>query len=198
MNIFFLDINILLCAKWHCDSHCVKMILEYSQLLSTAHRVLDGEMVIQKTKNNRNIKRWIHPDPEKNELLYKSTHINHPSAAWVRESHSNYLWLYMLFRQLSKEYTIRYNKVHKSYEKLGIMLSSIPKNIKYAPFECPPLCMPDECKLIHEDPIEMATSSYKKFYIEKKSRFAKWTVREPPEWYQVSQTDPLSPQLSEE
>ena len=27
----------------HCDKHVVKMILEYAQLLSTAHRVLDGD-----------------------------------------------------------------------------------------------------------------------------------------------------------
>jgi len=26
----------------HCDKHCVKMILETAQLLSTAHRELDG------------------------------------------------------------------------------------------------------------------------------------------------------------
>ena len=25
------------------DKHCVKMILEYAQMLSTAHRELDGE-----------------------------------------------------------------------------------------------------------------------------------------------------------
>ena len=42
MNIFYLDRDPVTCAKQHCDKHIVKMILEYAQLLSTAHRVLDG------------------------------------------------------------------------------------------------------------------------------------------------------------
>ena len=43
MNIFFLDKRPDDAAEMHCDKHCVKMILEYSQMLSTAHRVLDGD-----------------------------------------------------------------------------------------------------------------------------------------------------------
>ena len=43
MNIFYLDKNFQVNAKLHCDKHVVKMIVEYAQLLSTAHRVLDGE-----------------------------------------------------------------------------------------------------------------------------------------------------------
>ena len=40
MNIFgYLDKDPKRCAEMHCDKHVVKMILEYAQLLSTAHRV---------------------------------------------------------------------------------------------------------------------------------------------------------------
>ena len=42
MNIFYLDENPKKCAKYHCDKHVVKMIIEYAQLLSTAHRLCDG------------------------------------------------------------------------------------------------------------------------------------------------------------
>jgi hypothetical protein len=42
MNIFYLDEDPKICAQYHCDKHVVKMIIEYAQLLSTAHRVLDG------------------------------------------------------------------------------------------------------------------------------------------------------------
>ena len=45
MNIFYLDTNPALCAEYHCDKHVLKMIIEYAQLLSTAHRILDGEEV---------------------------------------------------------------------------------------------------------------------------------------------------------
>ena len=38
MNIFVLDKNPRIAALYHCDKHCVKMILETAQMLSTAHR----------------------------------------------------------------------------------------------------------------------------------------------------------------
>ena len=41
MNIFYLDDDPKLCAQAHCDRHVVKMILEYAQIMSTSHRVLD-------------------------------------------------------------------------------------------------------------------------------------------------------------
>ena len=47
MNIFYLHHDPIVCAAMHCDKHVVKMILEYGQMLSTAHRVLDGMPIIQ-------------------------------------------------------------------------------------------------------------------------------------------------------
>jgi len=46
MNIFYLDNDPKVCAEMHNDKHCIKMILEYAQLLSTAHRVLDGTLSV--------------------------------------------------------------------------------------------------------------------------------------------------------
>ena len=42
MNIFFLDPDPVVSAQQHCDKHVTKMVLEYGQLLSTAHRYHDG------------------------------------------------------------------------------------------------------------------------------------------------------------
>ena len=61
MNIFHLDNDPIKAAQMMCDKHIVKMIVEYAQLLSTAHRVLDGEEYYDKTANGRKIKRWKHP-----------------------------------------------------------------------------------------------------------------------------------------
>jgi len=71
MNIFALDDNPKIAAQYHNNAHCVKMILECSQLLCTAHRVLDGKEVIEKTASGRNIKRWKLED-ERDVKLYKS------------------------------------------------------------------------------------------------------------------------------
>ena len=43
MNIFYLDRDPKIAAEMHCDKHVVKMILESAQMMSTAHRVLDGD-----------------------------------------------------------------------------------------------------------------------------------------------------------
>ena len=43
MNIFYLNKDPKIAAMEHKDKHCLKMILEYAQMLSTDHRELDGE-----------------------------------------------------------------------------------------------------------------------------------------------------------
>ena len=53
MNIFYLHEDPKICAEMHLDKHCTKMLVEYAQLMSTAHRVLDGKEVIRLNKANR-------------------------------------------------------------------------------------------------------------------------------------------------
>jgi hypothetical protein len=85
MNIFYLNYNPVICAQEHCDKHVVKMIVEYAQLLSTAHRVLDGIGYVELSANNRKVKRFKLDEPRESSL-YKACHINHPSAVWTRSS----------------------------------------------------------------------------------------------------------------
>ena len=59
MNIFYLDHNVRKCAEMHNNKHCVKMILEYAQILSTAHRVLDGTKIGQLSASGRKVIRYI-------------------------------------------------------------------------------------------------------------------------------------------
>ena len=89
MNVFYLDKDPVTCAKMHVDKHVVKMIVEYAQLLSTAHRVLDGNESIELSKNGRKIKRYRFDDNYKEATYYLACHINHPSAVWVRQSSLN-------------------------------------------------------------------------------------------------------------
>ena len=169
MNIFYLDKDPEIAAQMMCDKHVVKMILESAQMLSTAHRVLD-------------------PPSELIEPMYKPTHKNHPAAVWVRESDANYKWLYDLWFWLAKEYWWRYDKIHKTWEKLYNKLSHTPLNIPSGSFTSPPLCMPDEYKIETGNSLNDAIESYRKYYIKDKSSFAKWggiveNMRQPPEWW---------------
>lgn len=52
MNIFYLEHSPELSAQSMADKHIVKMIVETAQLLSTAHRVLDGTLKIVDGKKN--------------------------------------------------------------------------------------------------------------------------------------------------
>lgn len=173
MNIFALDVNVSLCAMYHGNKHVVKMILEYSQLLSTAHRVLDGKKVVGVSPKGRKQTRYIHPDPEFNKILYKATHINHPSAIWCRQSAANYRWLYQLLFALCKEYTFRYGRVHKVEAKgLLAFLHIEPTNINQTKqFTFPTPAMP--AKYIQNDVVQ----SYRDYYINEKTKVHNWTGR---------------------
>ena len=45
---------------------------QYAQMLSTAHRMLDGTEYISQTLGGRRIKRWKHPNSNMEGVLYKS------------------------------------------------------------------------------------------------------------------------------
>lgn len=176
MNIFYIDKDPVQAAEWMVDKHVVKMILESAQLLSTAHRILDGEQVMGKSKTGRNAKRWILRDARE-PVIYQATHINHPSAVWCRESVENYNWLTDHFFALMREYTYRYGKQHKCYGELSYMLQSPPKNLQEWDMTTMPSAMADEYK-ISNDPIV----NYRNYYKLGKTKMHSWKNRQPPEW----------------
>ena len=178
MNIFYLHEDPIQNAKWHIDKHIVKMPIEYAQLMSTAHRLLDGEMYLGKTAIGRNIKRWRLHD-EREDILYKASHINHPSAIWVRESIENYFQMYKLYMAVLAEFTNRYGKIHGS-SKPSIALIRPPSNIPMVKGTQLPQCMPEICK-VKNNPI----LAYRNYYIVEKNSFASWKNREIPEWFQT-------------
>lgn len=177
MNIFILSDQPQKAAREHNDKHVVKMILESGQMLSTAHRMLDGKEYIEKSRTGRNVRRWKHPNSNMESTLYKAVHMNHPCTIWTRESQGNYYWHFELFKALCEEYMYRYNKVHATQEKLMELLSHHPKNIMDADQTPFAQAMPDYCKNID------AVKAYRKYYIHEKNGFANWKGRSKPRWY---------------
>ena len=180
MNIFYLDRNPTKAAKYHVDKHCVKMILESAQLLSTAHRVLDGlgPAKVFNPETNRSVTRYWLPD-ERERLLYNATHINHPSAKWCRATKENYNWLGLLLANLCSEYTYRYGKVHKCQETglVAYLMLVPPKNIPDGPFTDPTPAMPDQYKIPGD-----GVQSYRNYYNGEKQRMFSWKKRPVPEF----------------
>lgn len=177
MNIFYLHPDTKECAQQHLDKHVVKMILEYAQLLSTAHRLLDGTEYEGRTvKGTRKATRWLLPD-DRETNLYMASHMKHPSGIWCRQSQDNYWWLYNLWRDLMREYTHRYGKHHVA-EKLIPFLSFAPSKIPTTIADPMPQCMPDQYKVVGD-----SIQAYHNYYIGDKQRFAVWTNRAIPDWY---------------
>jgi hypothetical protein len=111
---------------------------------------------------------------------YNPTHIKHPCTIWTAASLDNYRWLCEHGIALSNEYTRRYHKNHKSSDVIWwcsvhppVM---IPKNVGLTSFA---QAMPDQYKNI--DPV----IAYRKYYIAEKSRFAKWSNRVTPIWFEL-------------
>ena len=126
MNIFFLSICPKTCAVMHCDAHVRKMILEYAQMLCSAHHVCG---------------RYKNPN------LYKIAFRNNPCTVWTRASSGNYLYLYTLFMNLCKEFTYRFGKVHSSQRQLEKCLSFIPIGVPNGNITKLHQAMPERCKL---------------------------------------------------
>jgi hypothetical protein len=148
MNIFVLDLDPKTSARYLCNEHCCKMVVESAQMLSTAHRLKSDDT----------------------DGLYKLAHINHPSTIWTRESVENYLWHYEYFCYMAEEYEERYGKIHLTYMMLKNRLQLPPEKItetKRTPFT---LCMPEIYK--QDDPVQ----AYRAFYIGEKLKFAHWSL----------------------
>lgn len=177
MQIFILDTSPIIAAQMQSDQNLRKSIVESAQILSTAHRVLDGVQEIRMTGNKRRIKYWRHPNNRMESILYKPSHVNHPCNVWVRDGGENYRWLINHFEALLKEYRYRFDKDHKSGELLGALKYN-PNKIKggRTGFKT---CMPIE-HVVEGD----AVKSYRNYYRWKLNGFKErnlkvtWTKRE--------------------
>lgn len=151
MNIFILDQNQEKAARYHVDKHVVKMPLETAQMLSTACRKFGID------------------------APYKMAFVNHPCSIWARESLDNFEWLIELGLQICKEYTYRYNKIHKCQSVINFFVKNKPpiNKVGLTPFA---QAMPQYLKNID------AVKAYRKYYQCEKKHLFSWKNREKPCW----------------
>ena len=169
MNIFYLHDDPEIAAQHHCDKHVVKMVLETAQLLCTTAREQGFE-----------------------DVPYKSTHKNHPCAIWARENRSNFEWLQQFGMALCREYTHRYEKVHKSQAVIEELYTGsglgreVYESLGSRSMSRLPQCMPDKYKVDCSVDVKWegwarrTARAYQAYYRGEKSGFAKWTKRHVP------------------
>lgn len=187
MNIFFLDADLKLCAKYHCDKHVVKMITEHNQMLTTNLYVLCNVIDEKKRVDEKKMKKVFRDFPRVNERgkiePYKMTHLNHPWTFWLRQDVERAMWAINLTKELCEEYTRRYKKIHKGsaindwlrkkYESFNARDSTVDEKTM-------PQCMPEQFK-VTGNPV----AAYRKYYKIAKSNFAKWNHSEKPKWMMI-------------
>lgn len=183
MNIFVLDRDPLVAARDHCNKHVVKMILESAQMLCAAHwfhLLKMNNKQIKDFKRVRDAQNWLYENtPKKMQPPWKLSHTRHPCTLWTSETISNYYWHLNLGEALTKQYTERYGKHHKSEAVLEWLRENIPVGILDEPLTEFPQCMPEECKVPGDAP-----AAYKNYYIKYKRHMAKWEPRsKTPKWF---------------
>ena len=150
MNIFFLDRDPRVAAEYHCDKHCVKMITEYAQILST---------VLRSTGVS-------------NDYTYRKTHENHPCTRWAAQSLAHWRWLRQLALFLSQEYVRRYGRIHLATRKLWLMPRQ-PCLIDYGWLSDPPQVTGSVPAMA--DTVE----AYRQCYAKDKASFVTWKNGDP-------------------
>lgn len=179
MNIFVLDNDPVVAAQMVCDKHVGKMIVESAQMLSTVHRMLDGTPERRRSKSGKTMQQYYSFGDERDNLYYLAVHKFHPCTTWTADSLTNYKWHYEHFRGLAEEFEYRRKKQHVTWQKLGDMLSTPPKNISdkgLTPFAQAMSHYP-ECRN------ENAVQAYRNYYHAAKP-FAKWNWGRPaPSWW---------------
>ncbi|AUS01948.1 hypothetical protein NVP3058O_030 [Vibrio phage 3.058.O._10N.286.46.B8] len=200
MNIFFTNECPIQSANEHNHVHQTKMIVEYAQLLSTAHRLIDGFMckvwvkIVSTTKHDdgtctkivrcKEIDWYELPSDTfgfrfgrrwlMGKEIYAHTHTNHPSAVWVRKSYDHYVWVWKCAKQLCVLYNGRTAKTHKTEAVLDL-LAATPNGISQIGFSNPPVSAPDEFKKIA---VFGDTCNAYQLYL--CSKFSEWQQRDRP------------------
>ena len=179
MNIFILSEKPSFAAKYHCDKHVPKMLVESVQMMGSAlirHGVQPEDMPI--TQGGTPLKGGYH---------------NHPCTKWAGDNASNFWWLFRLAAELATEFKSRYGKKHFCEKHLEFwcdrknrhVLETIPGRGR--PMSSFAVCMPDEFKVYKNqagrdwlDPV----ASYRNYYMNDKP-FAEWSLsgRGKPFWY---------------
>lgn len=177
MNIFILDLDMEECAKAMVNRHIVKMPTESLQLLSTSHRMLDGNMYTTWNKRGAKMTKYYLNDGRE-DIIAKDCHHKHPCQIWLQKSPRNYDYLFRLTKVMCKEYTFRYGRVHGVEKRLDD-IKSPPRNIGKDPFTLPPQAMDEEYR--RNDLVE----GYKNYYRKAKKHLAVWKNRPVPAWYNI-------------
>lgn len=161
MNIFVLDNLPSNAARSYVDRHVGAGILELTQMLSTAHIMLDGHAAAEARVT----------------IVERPTHVNHPCVKWVRDSRHNYQWAAALAWHLVQQFTLRFQRGHEYARIISDLQRFQPLNIPLVESTVFVQSMPSGYR--RSSPIE----AYRNYYFQTRKHLADWTVVGKPTWW---------------
>jgi hypothetical protein len=215
MNIFVLDQDPKLAAQAHLDKHVVKMIIEYAQLLSTAHRLRDGVLHerVQPMTGRKKKFYLLNGESVRLETRTDGGYMTLGDLEWIPEvtiseykivkpvcyslSHQNHpcaVWCresdsnYRWLYALFQETAVEYT--HR-YGRIHKTVADIGSFLMQPPKNIPagdltPFAQAmGEEFKVHDD----AVLAYQNYYVGAKAPFARWTNRSTPSWFKARTKD---------
>lgn len=161
MNIFAIDHDPAIAAKHLVDSHCIKMVLESSQMLANCF-------------SPENLASENCPKTQKG-TVRSHTHLHHPCSKWVKQSRENMRWLIKHAYAMDEERVARFeSKPHFSISFIKwcdehIDLSPVPEGKLTNFAQAMPEEFKDKCSIV----------AYRKFYKYGKVHLHQWKRNKP-------------------
>lgn len=170
MNRFILAEGLRDSARYMCDQHIRKMIVEEAQMLSTVVRAAYPEIV--------------DAFPE----LYASCYEHHPCTVWAGLNQGNWRVAYGLWLSMSSEYLERFGGLHGTYRKLAAPLACVEQTTGFSRLprvgRTPhPQCFGDHTHLKTNE--TWPVRAYRMYYVVKEATFKRpmtWTRTPRPAW----------------
>jgi hypothetical protein len=172
MNIFCLDQDPKKAARYLCDAHVIKMIVESAQMLA----------------NCFTLERLAADDCPRNSSGNARSHgySNHPCTRWAMESSSNMNWLILHALSMCHEKKRRYGGGH--FSESFIRWCDLRYNDSLVPLGgltdfAIAISDQQQCRKHQGFDGLTAVEKYRLYYIYDKSSFAKWKFCSPPKWF---------------
>ena len=165
MNIFCIDENPIQAARWLCDQHCNKMVLESAQMLANCFTSETLEDAPRAKSGN----------------VRKHSYYNHPCSIWVRESTDNMIWLILHALEMEEERLRRGFNPHFSVSFIDWCADNVARSFvplgKQTDFAI--AISPDKDCRKHSEFNSLDTVGKYRLYYALDKKFAKWTQNKP-------------------
>lgn len=165
MNIFCIDTCPIQSARWLCDQHCNKMVLESAQMLANC---FNSETLADAPK-------------AKSGNVRKHSYYNHPCSIWVRKTKENMIWLILHALEMEEERLRRGFNPHFSVSFIEWCAENVARSLvpdgDQTDFAIA-ISEEKDCRK-HPDFYSLDTVGKYRLYYSFDKKFAKWTQNKP-------------------